>query len=190
MSNAESVIASLAQKDQAGTPPQVGATSGNAESVIGQIAANGGKVPEAVPPPRKAEPSDFESEQDEVKREVESGESPSAAYMKPGQTASALSGMLTVGSTAGAFAPAASAGVGEELANGIKIFRDAESGQFVKAAGPSLVGRIPGILKSAYDWAAANPLKAYVIYKIADEAGIGPSGLKKVFHLFSGAGAE
>lgn len=51
------------------------------------------------------------------------------------------------------------------------------------------IGRIPGILKSAYDWANANPVKAYLLYKVADEIGIGPKGLKQLFHLASG-GAE
>ena len=45
------------------------------------------------------------------------------------------------------------------------------------------VGKIPGLLKSAYDWARANPVKAYLLYKVADEIGLGPSSLKKLFHL-------
>lgn len=76
--------------------------------------------------------------------------------------------------------------VAEELAGGVKILRDSGTGQFVKA-GPSLVGRIPGILKTTYDWATANPLKAYLVYKVAEEAGVGTSGLKKLFHIVSGA---
>jgi hypothetical protein len=48
------------------------------------------------------------------------------------------------------------------------------------------VGKIPGLLKSAYDWAHANPLKAYLLYRVADEIGLGPSGLKKLFHLAAG----
>lgn len=51
------------------------------------------------------------------------------------------------------------------------------------------IGKIPGILKSAYDWANANPVKAYLLYKVADEIGLGPKGLKQIFHLASG-GAE
>jgi len=48
------------------------------------------------------------------------------------------------------------------------------------------VGKIPGLLKSAYDWARANPVKAYLLYKVADESELGPSDLKKMFHLAAG----
>jgi hypothetical protein len=43
------------------------------------------------------------------------------------------------------------------------------------------VGKIPGLLKSAYDWARANPVKAYLLY-----IELGPSDLKKMFHLAAG----
>lgn len=102
--------------------------------------------------------------------------------------------MQNAASVAGALAtiPAATAStvpagaMAEELTGGLKILRDQTTGQFVKA-GPSLVGKIPGILKSTFDWANANPIKAYAIYQIAREAGIGDGGLKKIFHLVSGA---
>lgn len=110
--------------------------------------------------------------------------------VREGSTPAVL-GMSAVGGIGSAITAATASSVpegamAEELAGGMKILRDQATGQFVKA-GPSLVGRIPGILKSTYDWASANPIKAYAIYKIAEEAGIGTSGLKKIFHLVSGA---
>lgn len=199
VSNADSVIAAIAQKAQTGTVPQPGTTGGNAENVIGQIAANGGKVPETPLPPEKTEeqePDFFKGSPSIPGQAIQESQTMSPEKFKAGAATAgntALAG-ATAGSIAlgigGALAPAASTGTAEQLASGIKVFRNAATGQFVKAEGPSLVGRIPGILKSAYDWASANPLKAYVIYKVAEESGIGPSGLKKVFHLFSGAGAE
>jgi hypothetical protein len=47
------------------------------------------------------------------------------------------------------------------------------------------IGRIPGLLKSAYDWANANPVKAYLLLKVAGEIGLGSTSLKKIFHLAS-----
>ena len=110
--------------------------------------------------------------------------------MRPEQNANAASvagGIAAIPAATTSTVPAGA--MAEELAGGMKILRDQASGQFVKA-GPSLVGQIPGILKSAYDWASANPLKAYLVYKVAEEAGVGTSGLKKIFHLVSGASAE
>lgn len=48
------------------------------------------------------------------------------------------------------------------------------------------IGKIPGLLKSAYDWANANPVKAYLLFRVANEIGLAPSGLKKIFHVVSG----
>lgn len=107
--------------------------------------------------------------------------------MRPEQMKNASTVAAGLASIPAATASTVPAGaMAEELAGGMKILRDQATGQFVKA-GPSLVGKIPGILKSSYDWATANPLKAYLVYKIAEEAGIGTSGLKKIFHLVSGA---
>lgn len=107
--------------------------------------------------------------------------------MRPEQmknAASVAGGLAAIPAATASTVPAGA--MAEELAGGMKILRDQATGQFAKA-GPSLVGRIPGILKASYDWASANPLKAYLIYKIAEEAGVGTAGLKKVFHLVSGS---
>lgn len=52
------------------------------------------------------------------------------------------------------------------------------------------IGKVPGMLKSGYDWAKANPFKAYVLYNLANEAGIGPKGIMKMIHLISGVGEK
>jgi len=60
-------------------------------------------------------------------------------------------------------------------------------------AGPSLarMGLTLGAQgsKAAIQWIAANPVKAYLLYKTASELGIGPSKLLKLFHVV-GSGAE
>ena len=48
------------------------------------------------------------------------------------------------------------------------------------------IGKIPGLLKSAYDWASANPVKAYLLYEASKD--LVPSTIRKIFHLASGAG--
>jgi len=52
------------------------------------------------------------------------------------------------------------------------------------------LGKVRGLTKAAWDWASANPVKTYMLWKIAEEAGLKGNGIKKVFHLVSGSDAE
>lgn len=137
--------------------------------------------------------SDFQQEAEEAKEAVEHGESPAAAYMKPGQTATALNAMLTVGGAAGGVAAGLEA-IGSKAVPAAKMVAtglvDELGNPIMREQAAEKVGKIPGILKASYDWAKANPVKAYLLYKVADEIGLGPKSLKQLFHLASGSGAE
>ena len=131
--------------DAIGKPPGPAALPGAPaqKSDVWGVAVNDALGRKTPIPPATQKPSDFEASQDEVKRLVESGAGPAAAYMKPGQTAEALAGMLAAGGTAGLFAPAtgtATVGTGILDASGAEITKDiATQGPSVARAGANLL---------------------------------------------------
>lgn len=209
--NARDIFTQLAAQDQA---RRNAAGSQNSKDIFDQLAANGGRVP--IPagaqlgqptawdvhgnPVAWGPPSGYATEgaqaQPEDKRsflQIALDNSPSGAdpqnpanptqqglsQMSPeGRRAAQKQLAVAAGVTAGGTAVAASdiGALASEYAE--------YGGQVAKDA----IGKIPGLLKSAWDWASANPVKAYLLYKVLEQAGVGPSGMKKVLHIASGAG--
>lgn len=113
---------------------------------------------------RQQAPDDFEAQQDEAKQSVESGAGPAAAYMKPGQTAAAVGGMLAAGSAAGIVSGimglAAPGVITEEVATGLLDEFGAPIARQIAKEGPSVLGKG---FQLATKWIQAHPTTAKAV---------------------------
>ena len=123
-------------------------------------------------------PKEGESFEDTMNRAIEQGKKTTQQDINdelktaPGKLATVLAAAPLIGAT-GAAAINVPATEGAGIAAGSKAALDA-------------IGGLPGILKGAYDWAAANPIKAYVLYEVTKD--LAPKSIAKIFHLASKTG--
>lgn len=116
------------------------------------------------------------------------GEDPLAEQQRYQRVQAALTPQEQSGQNRAAIKEFATTGAEAGVATGLGV-AGATASPAVIGASVAAIGKLPGLLKSAWDWTQANPMKAYVLYKIGEEAGIGPSGIKKVLHIASGSEA-
>lgn len=183
MSTPTAAIWTDATNDAIGnTAKKAASPAPNSTDSIWTAAVNDARGVKTPNPPAVQKPSDFEASQDEVKRLAESGAGPAAAYMKPGQTATALGGMLAAGSTAGLFAPSvgtATVGTGILGPEGAEITKD------VATQGPSIARA--GINAAVGAMRAHPIITSYVASHLANALGIPLPKVVKAIMLIPGA---